>query len=35
MTVFHERQALADPMMVAFTGLSILLAVRQARQPRF
>jgi 4-amino-4-deoxy-L-arabinose transferase-like glycosyltransferase len=34
MAVFHERQALVDPMMVAFTGLSILLAVRQARQPR-
>jgi 4-amino-4-deoxy-L-arabinose transferase-like glycosyltransferase len=34
MTVFHERQALVDPMMVAFTGLSILLAVRLVRQPR-
>jgi 4-amino-4-deoxy-L-arabinose transferase-like glycosyltransferase len=34
MTVFHERQALVDPMMVAFTGLSILLTIRLVRQPR-
>jgi 4-amino-4-deoxy-L-arabinose transferase-like glycosyltransferase len=34
MAVFHERQALVDPMMVAFTGLSILLTIRLVRKPR-
>ncbi|MCC6906282.1 MAG: hypothetical protein IT326_10605 [Anaerolineae bacterium] len=32
MGVFHERQALVDPQMVAFTSLSIVLALRFGRR---
>ncbi len=35
MAVFHERQALVDPLMVAFAMFSVLLAMRLARRPRF
>lgn len=34
MAVFHERQALVDPMLVAFTALATLFAMRLAYRPR-
>jgi hypothetical protein len=33
LAVIHERMALVDPMMAAFTGVSALAAVRLARRP--
>lgn len=34
LAVFHERQALADPLMATLTTVSTLLMVRLARRPR-
>ncbi len=34
LAVFHERQALADPLLAAFTTTSTALIVRLARRPR-
>jgi hypothetical protein len=34
MAVFHERQALVDPMMSAFAGLMIVITMWQSRRPR-
>jgi hypothetical protein len=34
MAVFHERQALVDPMMSAFTGVATVLSVKLAERPR-
>lgn len=35
MAVFHERQALVDPMMTAFGTVSLVAAVHLARRPRW
>jgi hypothetical protein len=35
LAVFHERQALADPLLATFTSLSTVLAIRLARAPRW
>jgi len=35
LAVFHERQSLVDPMMTAFTTLSLVESVHLARRPRW
>jgi 4-amino-4-deoxy-L-arabinose transferase-like glycosyltransferase len=35
LAVFHERQALTDPMLAAFTTFSTVLSIRLARAPRW
>lgn len=35
LAVFHERQALADPVMAALTAVCLVLMVRLARRPRW